>query len=919
MSPAREARARARYRRLVRLLPSRLRDEAGTAALEEAALSCLERERARLGALGAAYGWARLIADAIVTAWLARPARTTPAYVDLDLDEFPNRQGGVERMMDALRKDVRYALRSLRRQPGFTIVTILTLALGIGANTAVFSVVNGVLLRPLPYPQAERLQYITTQFPNLGFNQFWMSLPEFVEFRDNNQAFSSVGGYSVGAINLDTQPPSRPVSAVVTAELMPTLNVPPIHGRWFAPADTAPNAPPVAILSYELWQRAYGGDAGVIGRNVQINNRSEQIIGVMPRGYDVHDSKIEIWRPLTIDPATFPNSRGGHFLYLVGRLKDDVTPARAQADIARLLEQWPQIAPQGHVPNAVGHRLRMDPLRDDIVGNIRLALVVLQAAVAFVLLIACANLANLLVARADSRTREYAVRSALGATRGRLFRQLLTEGLVLTISAAALGVGLAYAGLQALIAINPTAIPRTADVTVDLPVLGFTLAVAVVTGLIFALVPLLHLGAAKASQAMRESSTRTTASAARVWMRSLLVVGEIALAVTLVVGAGLLIRSFMNLTRTDMGFDRSQLSTFGLVLPGTKYNPQQRVDFHERLSNALQGLPGVQSVAAMSGLPPLRNVNANDTDFEHIPNVPPAAGQPPQGPPQNVDYWQYVSVGYSDTMGIPVIKGRTFELADVGGAPVVLVNEALAKKFFADREVIGSRLKPGFGDQLPWFTIVGVLKDVKQGGVAEAAGTELYMLTPQVQRVLGNAPQQVNLVVRSSAPFESLAPGFRRTVQELDPTLPLIRMRSMDDVVGDAIARPRFLTVLLAIFAGLALTLAAVGTYGILSYLVAERKQEIGIRMALGADRNGILKLVLSRGLILSAAGIVIGLAASFGLTRVLSTLLYNVTPTDPLTLATVAGIMIVVALAACFVPAWRATRVDPLVVLRDS
>jgi putative ABC transport system permease protein len=404
-----------------------------------------------------------------------------------------------------------------------------------------------------------------------------------------------------------------------------------------------------------------------------------------------------------------------------------------------------------------------------------------------------------------------------------------------------------------------------------------------------------------------------------VWMRSLLVVGEIALAVTLVVGAGLLIRSFMNLTRTDMGFDRSQLSTFGLVLPGTKYNPQQRVDFHERLGNALQGLPGVKSVAAMSGLPPLRNVNANDTDFEHIPNVPPAAGQPPQGPPQNVDYWQYVSVGYSDTMGIPVIKGRTFELADVGGAPVVLVNEALAKKFFADREVIGSRLKPGFGDQLPWFTIVGVLKDVKQGGVAEAAGTELYMLTPQVQRVLGNAPQQVNLVVRSSAPFESLAPGFRRAVQELDPTLPLIRMRSMDDVVGDAIARPRFLTVLLAIFAGLALTLAAVGTYGILSYLVAERKQEIGIRMALGADRNGILKLVLGRGLILSAAGLVIGLAASFGLTRVLSTLLYNVTPTDPLTLATVAGVMIVVAVVACFVPAWRATRVDPLVVLRDS
>jgi putative ABC transport system permease protein len=899
-------------------MPRRLREAGGGLVLEEAAVACLRRERARLGARGLAYAWLRLVADLVVTAIASRSSEAPAELVELDLEELPNRQRGLEGMMDAFRKDLVYALRSLRRQPGFTIDTVLTLALGIGANTAVFSVVNGVLLRPLPYPQPERLQYITTQFPNLGFNQFWMSPPEFVEFRDHNRAFSSVGAYSVGAVNLDTQPPSRPVSAVVTAELMPTLNVAPLMGRWFTPADTVPNAPPVAILSYELWQRAYGGDRGVVGRNVQINNGAEQIVGVMPRGYDVHDSKIEIWRPLTLNPANFPNTRGNHFLYLVGRLKDGVTPAQAQADIVRMLDEWRTIAPQGHIPSVQFHRLRMDPLRDDIIGNIKLALIVLQAAVAFVLLIACANLANLLVARADSRTREYAVRSALGATRGRLFRQLLTEGLVLTISAAAIGVALAYGGLQALIAINPTAIPRTAEIAVDLKVLGFTLGVAVVTGLIFALVPLVHLRAARAGQAIRESGARTTAGTARVWVRSMLVVGEIALAVTLVVGAGLLIRSFMNLMRVDMGFDRSQLSTFGLVLPGPKYNPQQRVDFHERLTTTLRGLPGVQSVAAMSGLPPLRNVNANDTDFEHIPNVPPPPGQA-AALPQNVDYWQFVSVGYTDTMGIPVVKGRGFELGDIGGAPVVLVNEALVKRFFTDRDPIGSRLKPGFGDSLPWFNIVGVLKDVKQGGVAEAAGTEIYMLTPQYQRVLNGGPAQVNIVVRSSMPLETLAPHYRRAVQELDPTLPLIRLRSMDDVVGDAVARPRFLTVLLGIFAGLALTLAAVGTYGILAYLVSERKQEIGIRMALGADRRGILKLILGRGLLLSGIGLVIGLAASFGLTRVLRTLLFNVTPTDPLTLASVAGVMIIVAVVACFVPAWRATRVDPLVVLRDS
>jgi predicted permease len=812
-------------------------------------------------------------------------------------------------------QDLTYAVRSLRRQPGFTFITMLTLVLGIGANTAVFSVINGVLLRPLGYPQPERLEFITSQFPALGFNQFWISPPEFTEFRDNNQSFASVGAYSVGAVNLEITPPARPVSALVTPELMPTLGVQPYRGRWFTPADSAPNAPPVAILSQEIWERMFGADESIVGKSIRINGGSEQVIGIMPKGYDVHDSKIEIWRPLTINTANFPNSRGSHFLYLVGRLKDGVTRQQAQADIDRLLNQWRAMVPAGHVPSAANHRLRMDPLHDDIVGGVKRALIVLQFAVVFVLLIACANLANLLVARADSRVREYSVRTALGASRGRLFKQLLTEGLVLTLPSAAIGVGLAYAGVQALLAVSPNAVPRTADVSLNVPVLLFTVGVALLTGLVFALVPLLHFGWRRGRAILGESSMRTTAGAARVWMRSSLVVVEIALAVTLVVGAGLLIRSFVNLTQVDAGFNRSELSTFGVVLPATRYNNDQTVTFYRELSTRLRALAGVKGVSAMSGLPPLRNVNANDTDFEHIPNDRPPGSQPIE----NVDFWQFVSVGYTDTMGIPLIKGRAFEPADTEGSPVVLINETLAKRFFTDRDPIGGRIKPSAPGNVPFFTVIGVLKDVKQAGVAEATGTELYMLTDQLPKTAGFVPRQMNFVVRATLPVDSLANNFREAVASLDPSLPLIRIQSMEDAFGAAIVRPRFLTLLLTIFAGLALALAAIGTYGILSYLVSQRTQEIGIRMALGADRGTILRLVMLRGMLLSAIGLAVGMAGAVAGTRVMGSLLFNVTPTDPVTLAVVAGLIVLVALLACLVPALRATRVAPLVVMRES
>ena len=724
-------RSRRAYRQIARLLPGEFRRAAGP-DLEDAAIACVDRERARFGALGAAAAWIGILVDTMTSA-IALRRRVRPAFVPSGTD--PNRlvavQGITEGLMDNFRKDVRYAIRSLRRQPGFTVVVILTLALGIGANTAVFSVLNAVVLRPLQYAQPERLELITSQFPNIGFDQFWISPPEYVEFRDNNKSFEAVGGYRAGAVNLGSDPPARVTSVVVTPELMPVLGVPPLAGRWFNADDSKPHAAEVAILSWELWQRSFGGSRAAIGQTVKINDVPTQIIGIMPRGYDIHDEKVELWLPLTIDPATFPNNRGSHFLFLVGRLKPSVNLVQARADVDLLVKQWRTIVPSGHVPSLERHRLRIDPLKEDMVGSVRLALLVLQGAVAFVLLIACANLANLLIARADSRMREYAVRSALGASRFRLLRQLVTEGLVLSIAGAAVGLTLAWAGIKLLLSVNANAIPRSAEVSLDWSVLGFTLGVAAITALIFGIVPLLHLGRDRVGRALKDSGSRSSTGSVRARMRSLLVVAEIALAVLLVVGAGLLIRSFSNLMHVDVGFKRSQLTTFGVVLPGATYDAARQATFFTQLTEKIRALPGVQSVSAVAGLPPLRDVNANDTDFEHIPND----RGPGALPVENVDFWQGVTLGYTDTMGIPLVKGRSFEEADLAGAGVVLVNEALVQKFFADVDPIGQRLKVN-GPNSPWFTVVGVLKDVKQGGVAAHAGTELYFLNDQLPRLV---------------------------------------------------------------------------------------------------------------------------------------------------------------------------------------
>jgi putative ABC transport system permease protein len=811
-----------------------------------------------------------------------------------------------------MQQDLLYAVRHLWKNPGYALVTVLTLALGIGANTAIFSVVNGVVLRPLPYPDPERLVFITSQFPALGFEQFWVSAPEFIEFRERNQSFDDVGAYRSGAVNLGTQDqPRRVVSAVITSELMPVLGVAPLRGRQFSRADTLPGAEDVAALSSEIWRTAFGGDESVLGRVIPIDGVPTRVVGIMPPGYDVHDQRIQVWLPLTLDPAS-PGNRGGHFLYLVGRLKRGTTLPQARADVETMLQKWRTLNPGVHAPEPKQHRIRLDTLQDDLIGGIKTALWVLQGAVGFVLLIACANLANLLLARAESRQREFAIRSALGAGWWRLLRQFLTEGVVLSLMGGALGAVVGIATLRAVLAANPDSIPRSGEIALDPVVLLFTVVISIATGLLFGMAPLLHLRQRVVVMSLKEAGQRTTAGSARARVRSGLVVAEVALAVVLVIGAGLLIRSFWNLMSVQAGFNRNQLVTFGVVLPGASYRTaQSSVDFFTRLTRELSAESGVQSVAAMSGLPPLRLVDANDTDFEGY-------TAPPEGPFENVDYYQTVTVDYLKTMGIPVLEGRDFSAADVTGAPVLLVNETLAKMFYKNQSPIGKRVRPG-GPQRPWFTIVGVVRDVKQGGVNAKTGSELYFLGEQGPSAMQSARRNMNVVIRTALPPESLAPQIRRIVQAMDPTLPIVNLRSMTDVFDESLSRPRFLAQLLGVFAGLALLLAAIGTYGILSYSVTERRREIGIHMALGATRGNVLGMVLGQGMRLTVAGLVAGLAAAFVLTRLLQSQLFNVKPSDPMTIASVAAVIAAVALAACYIPASRATRVDPMVVLRDQ
>ena len=828
--------------------------------------------------------------------------------------------------LDDLTRDAQHGIRTLKRTPVFTVVALLTLALGIGANTAIFSIVNGVILRPLAYPKPEQLMSLTTAFPVLGLKGNALSVQEYLEFRQITQSFATVGAYrtiggayTTGEVNLMAgDRPMRVRSIAVDAHLLNTLGVQPAQGRFFNPEETdraGGLAPPLAILSSELWQTAFGGQP-IIGHALDVDGRPHEILGIMPPGFDVMDNRTAIWLPLGL-PAAIRQDRSFHILQVIGRLKDGVTVQAAQTELTAFLENWgDRTGSSGHVPTsrpsrAADDTLQMQPMQDAIIGDARRSIWILQVAVAFVLLIACANLANLLMARAQSRRREFAMRAALGATRGRLLRQTLTEGMMLCVAGGMLGLWLARVAVQALIRAYPTSVPRMSEIAVDLPVLLFALSVSMATGVLFGLAPVAQRRIRDLVTALKEGGDRGASRAGRHNIRRTLVVAEVALAMMLVIGAALLIRTVYNLTSVDAGFDRSRLVTFSMTL-AEPYEPDTRAQAYRRLLDTLRAAPGVQGAAVMSGLPPNRSPEAIPT---RIDNHTASDGSPVE----IIDYYQFVMGDYFETMGVPIVTGRGFEPADAGSpGKVVIVNETLANRIWKGRNPIGQRIRPNLGAAIglggdSWHTVIGVAKDVKQGGIEKATGTELYVSLDQ----LAMAAPTMNVVLRTTLPPAGLSRTLERLVRDVDPAVPIVRLREMETVFAESIRRPRLLAQLLGAFAGLALLLAAVGTYGVLSYKVTELRREIAVRMALGASRASVIGLVMKQGLQPTAIGVIVGVAGAFAANRMIASLLFGVQPTDAATMAGVIATMSAVAAVACWLPGWRASRLDPNVVLK--
>ncbi|MGA9770725.1 MAG: ABC transporter permease [Blastocatellia bacterium] len=811
--------------------------------------------------------------------------------------------------METLYQDLRYGARMLVKGRAVTAVAIIALALGIGANTAIFSVVNTVLLRPLPYKNADQLVMIweTNSEVQIGFDLLPVSIAAFADWRNQCESFEAISILDAERFAFTgSGVPERVGGASVSAGFFDLMSVTPILGRVFSPEEDKPGANTVVVISHALWQSRFGADKDVCGRTIMLDGRSYTIIGVMPKGFQfprVEDLppyfqasiQSDMWTPIGLTGEQLAN-RGSHNKSVIARLKPGFTVAQAQAEIEAISNR---IA--GQYPEARGWGAKVLPIKEQLVGNLRVALFTLLGAVGFVLLIACANVANLLLARATSRQKEIAVRTALGATRWRIVRQLLTESVILSLAGGVIGVLLAVWGVNVLLAISPSNIPRKYEISIDGYVLAFTFAVSLVTGILFGLAPAFQVSRFNLSETLKESARGSTAGNSP--LRSLLVVAEVALALVLLIGAGLLLNSFSRLSGINPGFNPTNVLTMKLDATSSDDDDPKQARIFQQIIEKVKALPGVESAGAVSDIPLSGGEEIDQFTVEGSP-APTNYNDTPLAD------FRFIDEGYFSTLKIPLVAGRDFSERDTASAPpVVIISESLARRFYRDEQAVGHRLKAGdFESRAPLATIVGVAKDVKHTTLEQETRPQLYF--PYQQKLWG----RLTIVARSQS---DVSAAMRNAVWEVDKDQPITSFKMMDEYLADSVSQKRFNAILLAAFAVVAMLLASVGIYGVMSYTVTQRTHEIGIRIALGAKQRDVFKLVVGQGLKLTLAGVGLGLSAAFALTRLMESLLYNVSATDPATFIVISIILAGVALGACFMPARRATKVDPMVALR--
>ncbi len=804
--------------------------------------------------------------------------------------------------METLWQDVRFAARMLAKNPGFTAVAVLTLALGMGANTAIFSVVNAVLLRPLPYHQSDDIVLVYETQLQKGWASFAVSPANYMDWREQNHAFAAMASFRSANLNLTgSGEPERIPGTQVCADFFPLLGVPPQRGRTFTAEEDRAGRDHVVVLSDAFWTRRLGSAPDVLGRELVFNGEKYLVIGVMPRGFQI-PGRTEVWTPAAFSPPQL-QMRSSHFLSVLARLKPGVSLGQSQAEMSRIAAQIEKQNPDSNQ----GWGVTLIPLMEAAVGRVRRGLYVTLGAVGFVLLIACVNVANLLLARACSRQREFAVRAALGASRWRLARQLLTECALLALAAASLGVLVALWGIDLLRSINPGTLPRVAEIPVDWHVLLFTLGACLLSTLLFGMAPLAQLWKSAPGESLKETGRAMTDSRGHGRFRAVLVAVEVALSVALLIGAGLLLKSLQRLAEIQPGFQTANRLTALVVLPGTKYGrPEQREAFFQQLEERLQAQAGVKSATLVTHLPLTGGDEINAFGSEEIARNARSGSDLP-----SANYFS-VGPGYFRAMGIGLLRGREFTTQDGPGAPrVVIINDVLARRIFPNENPVGKRLRIYNGPGEIWREIVGVASEVKFYGLTDPPTMQMY--EPYRQAPLA----ALSVVVHTDGDPLLFAGALRAQVASLDKDQPLASVRSLQEVLDGSVAQPKFRAVLLGVFASLALLLAAAGLYGVMAYVVVQRTHEIGVRMALGAQPKDVLGLVLRKGLALTLAGVCIGLAAGAGLTQFLRALLFEVQTTDAATFALVALLMLLIGLLACWIPARRAARVDPMVALR--